>query len=197
MGFARRKTGATCRENATGKRRCDASAAAGVARYESRCGRVRAAAGVAHLLPVELPDLIERVNRRREAAMHAEYLILHQRCQRHVVKQVGEYLPDVGVAILAQALVVEAVDLRDLSALVVASEEMYPLRVAHCARRWLACQYAAGKVHPRAKHAPSTRRTCHRCRVRGGGRAGHGRGEKGGGAAPPLSVMRSVTVSTE
>ena len=39
------------------------------------------------------------------------------------VKTYGEVLPDVGVAVLPEALVVESVDLRDLAGLVVATED--------------------------------------------------------------------------
>lgn len=46
-------------------------------------------------------------------------LVVDQGGQREVVEQVGEEFPDVGVAVLAQTLVVEAVDLGDLSRLVV------------------------------------------------------------------------------
>ena len=46
-----------------------------------------------------------------------------------VVEQVGEVAPDVGVPVLAQALVVEAVDLGDLPRLVVAAQDGDPLAV--------------------------------------------------------------------
>ena len=45
------------------------------------------------------------------------------RGERKAVKEVGEVLPHVRVAVLAQALVVEAVHLRDLPALVVTAEK--------------------------------------------------------------------------
>lgn len=51
------------------------------------------------------------------------YLSVDQRGERQVVEQVCEVLPDVGVAVLPQALVVEAVDLRDLPRLVVSSQD--------------------------------------------------------------------------
>ncbi len=51
------------------------------------------------------------------------YLSINQRSEWQVVEQVCEVLPDVGVAVLPQALVVEAVDLRDLPRLVVPSQD--------------------------------------------------------------------------
>jgi len=87
-----------------------------------------------HLLSRQLTNLIEQIDGRREAAMHAEDLRLDERGQRHVVEEIGEYFPNVGVAILAQALVVEAVDLRDLPRLVVAAQQVDALAVAHLER---------------------------------------------------------------
>lgn len=59
------------------------------------------------------------------------YLGVHQRREREVVEQVGEVLPHVGVAVLPEALVVEAVHLRDLPALVVPSQDSDALAVAN------------------------------------------------------------------
>lgn len=53
----------------------------------------------------------------------ASYLSIDQRSERQVVKQVCEVLPDVGVPVLPQALIVEAIDLRDLPRLVVPSQD--------------------------------------------------------------------------
>ena len=36
-------------------------------------------------------------------------LVLHKGCERQVVEQIGEELPNIGVAVLSEALVVEAV----------------------------------------------------------------------------------------
>mmetsp|Transcript_6523 Transcript_6523/g.14256 ORF Transcript_6523/g.14256 Transcript_6523/m.14256 type:complete len:206 (-) Transcript_6523:14-631(-) len=68
-------------------------------------------------------DVLQRVDRRRQTAVQAEDLLLNERRQGQVVKEVGEVLPHVSAAVLAQALIVETVDLRDLTALVVASED--------------------------------------------------------------------------
>ena len=51
------------------------------------------------------------------------HLVVDQCGEWEVVKEVGEVLPDVCVAVLPEALVVEAVDLGDLSGLVVAAED--------------------------------------------------------------------------
>ena len=63
--------------------------------------------------------------------MQTEDLILHHSGKRQVVKQVGEEFPHVGVSVLAHALVVEAVDLGDLAAFVVASQNSQAIPIAH------------------------------------------------------------------
>jgi hypothetical protein len=72
---------------------------------------------------VEGADVIERVDARRQAAVQAEDLVVDEGCEGEVVEEVGEVLPDVGVAVFPQALVVETVNLRDLTRLVVAAED--------------------------------------------------------------------------
>lgn len=46
--------------------------------------------------------------------MQAEELILHHCGERKVIKQFSEAFPDIGVAVFAGALIIEAVDLGDL-----------------------------------------------------------------------------------
>ena len=53
--------------------------------------------------------------------MHAEDLVVDDRRQRQKVKHFCTIFPDVDAPVLPLALVVEAVDLRDLPRLVVAS----------------------------------------------------------------------------
>lgn len=47
--------------------------------------------------------------------METEDLVVDEGGEGEVVEEVGKILPDIGVAVLAQALVVEAVDLGDLT----------------------------------------------------------------------------------
>ena len=54
--------------------------------------------------------------------MEAEDLIVNEGGQGQVVKQIGEIFPDVCIAVLAQAFVIEAIDLGDLSRLVIATK---------------------------------------------------------------------------
>ena len=59
------------------------------------------------------------------------HLLLNQGCQRKVVEQVGEGLPDVGIAILSQALVVEPIHLSDLARFVVSTKNGDAVLIAH------------------------------------------------------------------
>lgn len=60
--------------------------------------------------------------RQKNYAKGYPYLTLDDCSQRQVVEELREVLPHVAVAILARALVVEAVDLRDLPRFVVSSQ---------------------------------------------------------------------------
>ena len=82
------------------------------------------------LYPVQRADVVQRVDTRGEAAVQAEDLVVDERRQGQVVEEVGEEFPHVRVAVFAQALVVEAVDLRDLARLVVAAQDGDALGVA-------------------------------------------------------------------
>lgn len=72
---------------------------------------------------VERPNIIECINAGGETAVEAEDLVVDESSEGKVIEEVGEVLPDVGVAVLAEALVVEAIDLSDLARLVVAAED--------------------------------------------------------------------------
>ena len=63
--------------------------------------------------------------------MDAEHLVLDDSGQRQEVEDLGAVPPHVHAAVLPQTLVVEAVHLRDLSALVVAADEGDAVGVAH------------------------------------------------------------------
>ena len=86
---------------------------------------------VRHFLDaVEGADVIEGVDAGRQATVQTEDLVVNQGGQGQVVKEVGKELPDVGVAVFPQALVVKAVDLSDLTRLVVSTQDGDALRVS-------------------------------------------------------------------
>jgi hypothetical protein len=62
--------------------------------------------------------------------MQAEDLVLDKSGEREEIEEIGEVLPDVCVSILAETLVVKAVDLSDLTGFVVATKDGYALGVA-------------------------------------------------------------------
>lgn len=62
--------------------------------------------------------------------MDTEYLIVDQSCQSQVVKDLSAIAPHIDRAVLAQALIVEAIDLGDLSRLMISSNQGNSLRVS-------------------------------------------------------------------
>ncbi len=63
--------------------------------------------------------------------MHAEDLIIDDGGQGEVVEYLGAVAPYIDGAVLAKALVVEAVDLGDLPGLMVPSDQPYSIRVTN------------------------------------------------------------------
>lgn len=68
---------------------------------------------------------------KHDASPPSTHLVINQRRQRQVVKEVGKVLPNIRVAVLPQALVVKSIDLRDLPRLVVASQDGNAVAVSH------------------------------------------------------------------
>lgn len=66
--------------------------------------------------------------------METEDLVINESSEGEVVEEVGEVLPDVCVAVLTKALVVEAVNLCDLAGLVVATKDCDALGVTNLKR---------------------------------------------------------------
>ena len=63
--------------------------------------------------------------------MEAENLAIDQGRKGKIVEQIGEILPDIGIAVLSQAFVVESVDLCDLTGFVVATQDGNSFTVPH------------------------------------------------------------------
>lgn len=74
--------------------------------------------------PVDDLDLVDAVDARRQAPVHAEDLVVDHHGEGEEVEHVREVVPDVGVAVLARALGVEAVGLRDAAGFVVAADQV-------------------------------------------------------------------------
>jgi hypothetical protein len=65
---------------------------------------------VGHFLhSVQLTNLVEGVDRRRETSVETEYLSLDHCSQGQVIEQFSESLPHIGISVLAQALIVETI----------------------------------------------------------------------------------------
>jgi hypothetical protein len=77
---------------------------------------------------------VARWDTQEETQGRGTYLVLDEGSQGEKIEEVGEKSPDVGISVLAQTLVVEAVNLCDLPALVVSPEDGDAVAVAqlHC-----------------------------------------------------------------
>ena len=76
---------------------------------------------------VQFLYLVEGVEMRRQATMQTEDLVLHNCCDWEVIKEVSKVTPDVSTSILSVALIIEAIDLCDLSTFVIASKNSNPV----------------------------------------------------------------------
>lgn len=66
--------------------------------------------------------------------MKAEDLVLDQSGQGKVIEKIGEILPDVGIAVFSQALIVKSIHLCNLAGFVVSSKNGNALGVSNLER---------------------------------------------------------------
>lgn len=71
------------------------------------------------LNPIQRPDIVEGVDARRKTSVETKYLVVDQGGQRKIVEKVGEELPNVRIAIFSKTLIIKAINLGDLSRLMV------------------------------------------------------------------------------
>ena len=83
------------------------------------------------LLALQVLYLVHGVERRRQAAVHAQHRVVNDSGEAEAVEDLDAGLPNGGGAVFFEALVVEAVHLRDLPGLVVAANQRHALRIAH------------------------------------------------------------------
>lgn len=85
-----------------------------------------------HLLnSVHASDVVQGINAGRQSTVKTEDLVVDEGREREEVEDVGKVFPDIRVSVFSQALVVEAVDLRDLPRLVVSSQDRDALWVSN------------------------------------------------------------------
>ena len=71
---------------------------------------------------INISDHVQGVQAGAQATVKAENLIFDDSCQRQVVKEVRQVLPDISIAVLSETLIVEAIDLCDLTTFMVTAE---------------------------------------------------------------------------
>lgn len=79
---------------------------------------------------VEGTDVVKRIDGGGETTVKAEDLVIDKGGEGEVVKEVSEVLPDIGISIFSEALVVEAIHLGDLAGFVVTTEDGDSARVS-------------------------------------------------------------------
>jgi len=80
---------------------------------------------------VERADVIKGVDGWAETSVEAENLILNEGCEGEEIEEVRKILPDIGVAVFSQTLIVESIDLCDLARLVISTKNGDSLRVSN------------------------------------------------------------------
>lgn len=75
-------------------------------------------------------NLVNSVDGRRESSMYTEDTIVNDGRQTQIVKDLTTVSPDIGRSKLLEALVVESIDLCNLSRFVVATNESNPVWVS-------------------------------------------------------------------
>jgi hypothetical protein len=80
---------------------------------------------------VQGPDVVKGVNGRAQSTVQTEDLVFDESSEGEVVEEVGKVFPHIGVAVFAETLVIETVNLRDLSGLVVSTEDGNTLGVTN------------------------------------------------------------------
>lgn len=86
------------------------------------------------LYPIQIASMIERVNRRRQTAVKAEYAIRYDCSHGQIIKGIRKMLPDVSITILSEAFVIETIDLGNLTTLVITAKNCDPVFVSHFER---------------------------------------------------------------
>jgi hypothetical protein len=82
------------------------------------------------LNPLDLFDIIDVLQTWRQTGMYTEHSIVNNCGQRQVVEQVCELLPDRQTAVLALALDLKSIDLRDLARFVISSQQSETTRIS-------------------------------------------------------------------
>ena len=67
------------------------------------------------LYTVQCSDVVEGINAWGETSVEAEDLIVDEGSKREIIEQIGEELPNIGIAIFSEAFIVETINLRNLA----------------------------------------------------------------------------------
>jgi len=80
---------------------------------------------------VKLTDLIQSINGWGETTVKAEDLAFDDGGEGQVVKEFSECFPDVSITVLSQALIIETIDLNNLSKLIITSKNNESIKITN------------------------------------------------------------------
>lgn len=82
------------------------------------------------LYAIESPDVVKGIDAWRETTVKAEDLVIDQSGQGEVIEEIGEIFPNVGIAVFSETLIVETIDLGDLTGFMISSKNSDSARVS-------------------------------------------------------------------
>lgn len=83
------------------------------------------------LYTIESSDVVQCVNAGGKASVKTEDLIVDEGGEGEVIEKIGEILPNTCVSVFSETLVVEAINLSDLTGFVVTTEDSNSLGVSY------------------------------------------------------------------
>ena len=82
------------------------------------------------VLALGLPHMVQCINGRAQSTVQTKDTIVNQRGEGEIIEEVRKEFPHIGRPVFADAFVVEAIYLRDLTRFVIAPEDVHTLGVS-------------------------------------------------------------------
>lgn len=83
------------------------------------------------LYTIESSDVVQRVDTGGKTSVETKYLVVDEGGEGKVIEEIGKVLPNICISIFAEALVIKAINLSDLTGFVVTTEDGDSLGVSY------------------------------------------------------------------